>query len=243
MTAAITCHLVAAETLTWATPVVECLPACGLPETVDIASLVDHTSGLPHAPDGMFAETRDLRDPYARFTTEYFDREILPGLARQHTGTVGREEYSNLGYAVLTRLLETVTGRTWWDLAHGLVLATAGVTDATVTPDPADLPRLRTWVGGTRRSWTLKGSFVGAGGLVSTFGGLERYVRAVAQSALSRGVPRGWQVTGRVAWHNGQTRDHGAFVGFTRTHVVTVHTVGRRAGTADRIASRLLPSE
>lgn len=240
VTAAVAHRLAEVDALNLSVPVTEYLPSASLSENVTVDSLIEHTSGLPRIPTDMFTDPKDLVDPYARYTNEYFDTQVIPHLHEKNNGTVGVYDYSNLGYAVLTRILETATGRSWWELADELVLTPAGVTDATITPDPAHVAVLHTWTGKVRKQWTDVGPFIGAGGLVSTFDGLEQYAHHVAQSLRAGESLLGWQRTGQFVWHNGHNRDHGAFVGFTPDLVVTVHTLGYRSGTADRIATRLL---
>ncbi len=88
-------------------PVTASLPQTRLPETVTIRTLAEHTSGLPRLPKGLVATRDEAKDPYAKYTHEYFDREVLPQLALWHNPEkVGTMGYSNLGYAVLTRALE-----------------------------------------------------------------------------------------------------------------------------------------
>ena len=240
VTAAIAHRLADANALNLSAPTTEYLPSSSLPESATVSSLIEHTSGLHRVPADMFTDPKDLVDPYARYTNEYFDAQVIPHLHENHNGAVGVYDYSNLGYAVLTRILETAAGRSWWDLADELVLTPAGVTDATITPDPAHVPVLHTWTGRIRKQWTDVGPFIGAGGLVSTFDALEQYAHHVAQSHRAGESLPGWQRTGQLVWHNGHNRDHGAFVGFTPDLVVTVHTLGYRSGTGDRIAARLL---
>jgi CubicO group peptidase (beta-lactamase class C family) len=216
------------------------LPQTPLPSTDDVRSLVLHTSGLPRIPKGMITTVAEARDPYVKFTTAYFDAEVSPALAEQHRGTVGSFEYSNLGYAVLTRLLEVVTGRDWWSLASDEVFTPLGITGVSIHPAPERVPVLRTWTGGVRQQWTDTGPFIGAGGICGTFEALEQYGTAIA--AQSRGVrPFGWMDDPTLWWHNGHNRDHGAFIGVSHDGVrsVTAHTLGYNAGRADQIAATL----
>lgn len=240
VTAQITDRLADAGVLDLSWPVGRCLPEAGLPRSVDVRSLVTHTSGLPRVPADMLTTLAEARDPYAKYTTAFFDAEVLPALAGQHEGPVGRFAYSNLGYAVLTRLLEVVTGRDWWTLARDEVFAPLGITDVAIRPDPERVPVMVSITGRVRRQWTDTGPFIGAGGVHGTFDALEAYAVAVARR--TPGVkPSGWMDDPTLWWHNGHNRDHGAFIGVSHdgSRVVTVHTLGHRAGRADRIAARL----
>lgn len=240
VTARITERLAHAGIIDLSDPVSEYFPETQLPRTVDVLALATHTSGLPQAPRNMVATLGEARDPYAKYTNEYFDAEVLPTLAEQLDGTAGSFRYSNLGYAVLTRLLEVASGRDWWALAMDEVFAPLGISGVSISPDPKRVPLLRSWTGGILRQWTDTGPFIGAGGVHGTFDALEQYATAVA--AQSNGAkPFGWMADDALWWHNGHNLHHGAFIGvsYDGSRVITVHTLGHRSGRADRIAARL----
>lgn len=238
VTAQIASRLALAGDIDLAAPVAAYLPDSQLPEWVDVSSLITHTSGLPSLPPGT---PLIAPDPYAHFTTAFFDERVVPQLGAMHDGTVGISNYSNLGYAVLTRALEKVTGRDWASLASALVLNPLGLDQATTHHDPQRIVRLRTWGGSIRSTWVDTGPFVGAGGLLSTFEDLCRYARGMATAPWVERRPIGWMRSRGLWWHNGHNRDQGSFVGFDDhgSTTVVVHTLGYRVGTADRIATKL----
>ncbi|MGZ0067573.1 serine hydrolase domain-containing protein [Microbacterium arborescens] len=240
VTARIAQQLDRAEIIDLSAPVSEYLPETGLPRNVDVRSLVTHTSGLARLPSRMIETIAEARDPYAKYTTDYFDSEVLPDLSTQHGGHVGIFEYSNLGYAVLTRVLEVTTGLDWWTLAKEYVFDPLDITDVSTFPEPGRVPVLRTWTGRIREQWRDPGPFVGAGGLHGTFDALELYATSITRQT-PREKPLGWMEDSSLWWHNGHNRDHGSFVGVTHdgARVITVHTLGYSAGRADRIAARL----
>ena len=199
-----------------------------------------HTSGLANLPRACNTSLADLSDPFAKYTTEYFDEKVVPVLAKRHRGSVGAFNCSHLGCAVLTRLLEVFTGHDWWTLASTHVFTPLTIKDASINPAPECVPVLRAWTGAIRKQWTDSEPFVGAGGLHSTFDALGQYAMAVAQR--SRGVePRGWVSSRTLRWHNGHNRDHGAFAGFSHdgSRIVTVHTLGFNAGRSNKTATTL----
>lgn len=221
-------------------PVTEYLPQSRLPLDADVRSLAEHTSGLPRLPRRMITSMGDARDPYAKYTTARFDSDILPDIGEQLRGPVGTFEYSNLGYAVLTRVLEVAADQDWWTLAKRYVFDPLGIADVSVRPDPQCVPPLRTWTGRLCKQWTFAGPFVGAGGLHGTFDALESWAASRAQGAAGR-RPFGWMDDGDWYWHNGGTLDHGAFVAMSHDglRVMTVHTLGHNPERADAIAARL----
>lgn len=222
-------------------PVTDYLPASRLPQGVDIASLVSHTSGLPRVPADIHRGPEALSNPYGKYTDHYFDHETVPRLRDQHNGTVGNYEYSNLGYAVLTRVMEIAAGDDWWTLARQHVLEPLGVRDVSVDPDPDRIAVLHSWNGTPRSTWVDTGPFVGAGGFLGTFDALEQYALESHRNSLTQGDRAGWIRSRDWWWHNGHNRDQGVFVGVDEDAqwVITVHTLGRRAFTADKVGARL----
>lgn len=240
VTAMIAEELDRAGSVELSTPVSEYLPETGLPEAVDVRSLVEHTSGLPRLPRNIIRTRADAQDPYAKFTSGYFDEEVLPDLSEQLCGHPGSTLYSNLGYAVLTRLLEVATGDDWWTLAKRHVFTPLGVANVSICPEQQRVPVLRSWTGHICRKWKFAGPFVGVGGLHGTHDALERY--AITRTQRTPGEkPFGWLDDGDLYWHDGGTLDQGTFVGVSHdgSRVITVHTLGYNAGRVNRTAARL----
>lgn len=241
-TAAIAHRLADTDLLRFTDPVLAHLPDAGLPEIVTVRSLVEHYSGLRRMPSRSVAGRYSSADPFAVFTTEFFDDRVVPRLEHERTGPYGRHWYSNLGYAVLVRILEKATGRTWWDLARDLVFSPMAITDVGVDPTDPRVPELRTLDGTVRTHWALSaGPFVGAGGLIGTFDALESYAIASQRAAPKRDRMLGWSHGSGFWWHDGQVRDHGAWVGVddAATRVITTHAIGHLIGAADATAMRL----
>lgn len=106
-----------------------------------MGSLVEHTAGLPRV---LPSQAHAVGDPYAAWTADRVDREVLPELGRLIEESGGRDVdvgYSNLGYAVLTRVVELRTGRPWIELLRERVVTPLGVAAEAVTLDPTGLPR------------------------------------------------------------------------------------------------------
>lgn len=229
-------------------PVSRYLPESKLPTQVDVDSLVTHTSGLKRLPSDILTSWSERKDPYSKYTNGYFDERIVPKLHEQQSGTQGQFDYSNLGYAVLTRVLETVTEQNWWRLARDHVFTPWGISDVAVnhadhldSRDSTRLPRIRTWTGKPRETWIDTGPFVGAGGMLSTLDALESYAIAAHAHAGQEGL-YGWMESPGLWWHNGHLRDQGAFLGISTSgdRVITAHTIGHRIGMADRLAKRVV---
>ncbi|MBO0871388.1 MAG: beta-lactamase family protein, partial [Micromonosporaceae bacterium] len=92
-----------------------------------VRRLLSHTSGLQREPYGDVWDT--LQSPDARSLIAELERaeRVLPQSRRFH--------YSNLGYALLGQLVETVRGGAWAQLLTDRVLRPLGL--ASVTAEPA----------------------------------------------------------------------------------------------------------
>lgn len=206
---------------------------------ITLRELVTHTSGLPRLPEGgNFLWRLIVRpsDPYAGSTPdEIFDAAAAIGAAELETR--GHFAYSNLGVALLGRLLEAATGQSYESLLEARVLSPMGLTSTRFTEDLQGDPRLaRGHRNNLRvtRNWVLDG-YAPAGGLASNLVDMRRFleaaIRAVPGTPLGdsltkfwseadgfQGSGLGWLLTERqgerIIWHNGRTGGYYAFIGF-----------------------------
>lgn len=210
-----------------------------LPLTVTLRTLVTHTSGLPRV---LPEQDRVSADPYRRWTSQRLDE----ALAALDVATPGGESYSNLGYAVLTRCVEELTGAPWLERAQADVLGPAGVAPGDVALAPGPRAGLaRNVLGRPLEEWDLSaGPYSGAGGLWAT----PRAVVAAAEESLRLGSvldprsgPAGWGVADGRWWHDGGTLRAGACVTVEegRGRVVVAHVLGGLPTGAATRAARL----
>lgn len=179
---------------------------------ITLRHLAEHTSGLPRLPPGTARF-----DPYRKFTGDRL-HALLPGLDRLVTGPAGeREEYSNLGYAVLGAALTAATGQPYGDLVAEHVLSPLGLPhDAMVVEAPRHDRSLPTgWLGRTARPWTMTGAVLPAGGLWASPRTLARVLTALVIDRALGEPALGWQRTGPLPliWHNGGTGTASMFAG------------------------------
>ncbi|MFH9013826.1 serine hydrolase domain-containing protein [Streptomyces sp. NPDC017943] len=211
-------------------------PASG----ITLRHLMEHTSGLPRTPPGVKGLSRD---PYAAFGPRALE-ETLTRLDRISTSPAGlRQEYSNLGYAVLGAALVAAARQPYPDLLRRHVLGPLGVADEVLVAPPADRTlRAKGRFGGHRAAWTMSGAILPAGGLWAT----PRALAAVVSGLLVErklGAPSpAWQTAGRLLWHNGATRDASVFAGaFADTgDWVLIHRIGGSPDDTDRIGLDVL---
>jgi len=201
---------------------------------VTLRHLAEHTSGLPRLPPGT-----SRRDPYRKFTDDRL-RGLVAGLDLLAVAPSGqREEYSNLGYAVLGAALVAATGQAYEDLVAELVLSPLGLpAHAMSAAPPKDSRLLPTgWFGRTVKPWTMTGAILPAGGLWATPRTLARVLTGlVLERALGDPAP-GWQRTGPlpVIWHNGATGTASVFAGAVPDGRWTVvHRLSSASDATDR---------
>lgn len=221
------------------TPVSYILPSSRLDPSITLRHLVEHTSGLSRLPKGI----DDYRDPYRKFTTEFFDENVIPGLPELIEFKPGaQEQYSNLGYALLGRTLEVATNWPWWDIANKFCFDLLKVEGVVICPQTNQYAQAVNRLGSMRDVWNMESSpFLATGGLWSSLSTLEEYARAVHLKS-GRGRLPGWRLSKNMWWHNGHTRDAGSFIGVDTSGqlAVSVSTLNYPTGSADRLASDLI---
>ncbi|MFC9827071.1 serine hydrolase [Streptomyces albogriseolus] len=157
-------------------------------------------------------------------------------------GPLGKEEYSNLAYAVLGHALTTVTGCPYQQLVDTHVLLPLGLEAGAVTALPPAEQRLvpRGLFGRPRPLWTLTGPILPAGGLWSTCRTLSQVVTGLlVERRLGPPAPS-WQRSSPITWHNGATRGSSVVAAaHDDGRWIVLHRLGAAAGT-DRLARKTL---
>lgn len=247
MVAAVARALVADGALAWSSTVTE-LTGVEAPAQLTLEALIEHRSGLPRL---LPEQARMVRDPYRPFTDTRFDAEVLPRLGELAGAVPAEPEYSNLGYAVLTRAIELSQRAPWLGLLRDLVVRPAGLASDAVTLTPgANAVRARGLRGNVLEEWDLStGPFSGAGGLWASID----TVSTLARTALEPGSLLD-PLSGRTSWiddrprfwHNGATLRSGGIVvvDVAAGTVIAAHTVGglptSNATQAEKLVASLL---
>lgn len=235
--------------------------------SIPLVELATHTSGLPRlAMDGPTLRRLAFRpgDPYRGSTRD----EIFDAVASLDAGDLsgrGRFEYSNLGVALLGRLLEAGAGEDYEALLRSRVLGPLGLTSTRPTWEVEADPRLaRPHRDNLRpgRNWRLD-AYLPAGGLASTSEDMARFLEHVMDgepdfvrrtlelqwrdedSGTAMGL--GW-VLGSLdgeplVWHNGRTGGYHAFVGFLPGAEKGIVLLTNASLDADGLALALLGGE
>jgi serine-type D-Ala-D-Ala carboxypeptidase/endopeptidase len=205
---------------------------------ITLLELATHTSGLPRVHGGVTPLMRFIlrpSDPYRGTPTEELFRSVAD-LTDEDLATRGSPAYSNLGMALLGRLLEEEAGRSWEELLEDRILTPRELGRTGLTSDLMDDPH---FARGHRRNhrpaanWILDG-YAPAGAMASTLDDMVRFLLAVMEAEegpLARTMEPAWdqadgsgaaglgwafgEVEGeRVIWHNGRTGGYFAFLGF-----------------------------
>lgn len=179
---------------------------------VTLRHLADHTSGLPRLPPdtGLF-------NPYKDFTQTRLD-EFVGRLDSLVTASPGeREEYSNLGYAVLGAALVSATGRSYQELVDDHVLAPLGLPASAVTARP---PRDQCLLASSRlgrslKPWDLTGAILPAGGMWASTHTAARLLTGLLVDKILGEPALTWRRVGDLplTCHNGATRKSRIFAG------------------------------
>jgi len=234
-------------------------------QDASLEQLATHTSGLPRIAVDFLSLARTLSvDPYGGSTSE----EVFRSAARVPRMMVNPGEdlrYSNLGYALLGRLLERRAGRNYEDLLRQRVLEPLGLSGMATShsEEPGvELARGHGPGGRPAHYWHVDG-YAPAGCLIASADDLLEYLAAhlatahpaVAEAQRRRksfsdgsGIGLGWmhaQVAGRrLVWHNGATGGFRSFVGFLPDEGRALVVLANGQGDVDALARRLLdPSE
>ncbi|UTW61280.1 beta-lactamase family protein [bacterium SCSIO 12741] len=198
-----------------------------LPETIQqitVQQLVNHTSGLPRLAEDFWPE--NWSNPYM----DYDKTQFYSDLMNIDLDSVGKWQYSNLGYALLGCMLEELTDKK----GMASLISTLGLqnTSAEVSFRPTIYPHN---FGINVEVWDFPGFNQYMGGVRSTATDLTQYLRyqiknnpsfsstyqekdVAAVEADSLYCRNGWLVFRRnqesIIWHNGISGGSNSFIGY-----------------------------
>lgn len=202
---------------------------------ITLADLATHMSGLPRMPDNF--EPANETNPYADYTTEQMFAFVS---SYQLPRDIGSEyEYSNLGAGLLGQALTQRAGKGYEALVQERITGPLAMHSTAIELSPRLSGRMATGhneVLAIAPNWDLP-AFSGAGALRSTASDLLTFLamtlgtdktpltaaladtlatrRAIGEQETSAAL--GWTVTkssnGEIAWHDGGTGGHSAFIG------------------------------
>lgn len=227
---------------------------------VELVHLSNHTSRIQRIPSDLTTQKGyDASNPYKHYTKEMLLNYIstisidtFPGL---------KNEYSNLGAALLGVTLEKVYNKSYEDLVKEKITWPLKMNDTKITLNSEDEKRFaegHNSYGQTTDKWNL-GAFSGAGGLRSTSEDMIQFVKANLKdtvpalklshySTFNNGrdqVAMGWQLVttkkgNELIWHNGMTQGFSSFCGLIKSKNVGVVVLNNTGLSIDQIAIGIL---
>ncbi len=169
---------------------------------INLASLLDHSSGLPRLPEAFLSIIEDENDPYRDF-----DENIIKEYLILNTDQLSGKQYmySNLGYGILGYLLTLKLGKPLFDIIKEVILDPLGMTATSALPEAASCQMLNGHSSSNRimPHWQMN-CFQGAGLLISNTNDMLKFLRAQvngepAYLALTTNFENGKRVA--MAWH------------------------------------------
>jgi len=219
-------------------PVGRFWPALPFANTMTLGQLASHSSGLPRDPLGWRAIFRG-EQAVRSFRSQDLDTFLLRQPPK--LGPAKHARYSNVGIALLGRLLERVCAQPFSRAVHDAILQPLGMCDTCLDPETVQPHRLVQGHDSRGKPVTPFGwqGMEAAGLWRSSASDMGRFLRAhlgqagepwcslaqLAQQPLARlsrdtQVGLGWMVTehpalGRVVWHSGATFGQQAVAGWS----------------------------
>lgn len=234
---------------------------------ITLRELATHTSGLPRLPlHGPMLRRMVLRPGHPYHGSEPHELfQAVAELEAHDLETRGSFAYSNLGPALLGRLLEEAAETLYEDLLEERILDRFDLHDTHFTLQVLDSPSLAR---GHRenlrptRNWILD-AYVPAGGLASTLQDMTRFLQqamAGDDELLRRSFEPLWTGGGAgpdagmgwildtlddepFYWHNGRTGGYHAFLGFLPESERGIVVLSNTSHQGDALAVSLLRGE
>lgn len=224
-------------------PIAALVPGASPALTMTVAEVAAHVGGIPRLPGNFRAFLRDRDDPFAAYDATALDAALATMTPERPRGR--RHVYSNLGFAILGRILALRGGASVGELVRRRICEPLALEDTALGLDDDRRARLldgHTWRGRPARPWSFD-VFDAAGALTSTSRDLIRFVRAQTDPdgplarAFARARTETWRgrsfglglawfrspLDGDVeVWHTGATNRFASYAGFVPSRQVGV---------------------
>ena len=227
---------------------------------IKLMHLANHTSRIPRMPDDFESQPGyDVNNPYKNYNKKmvfnYLKRlviDTLPGV---------KNEYSNLGMALLGIILEKVYNKTYEELVSEFITKPCGMRSTKIVTGESENKHFATGYNGNGEPtphWDL-GDLAPAGGIRSTSADMIRYIKANMQEASEkfklahsptfndgRGtIALAWMVDinkkgNTQIWHNGGTAGFSSFCGYINGKKLGVIVLSNAGNRADYIGIGIL---
>jgi len=226
-------------------------------QPIRLKHLANHTSGLPRLPADLEKQPKfDALDPYRN----YSEKMLLSYLqtAKPDTTPGARQEYSNLGVAVLGLALEKIYGKSYEQLVKEKITAPFALSSTTFEDNEKRMAAGYDEHDNKVPYWRFS-AFAPAGALRSDMHDMRRYLDVQmkaddpavrrAQKETTREGPQavglGWMITQgasgkNLIWHNGGTFGFSSFLGFMEDRSTGIIILSNSGKPVDMLAMQLL---
>jgi CubicO group peptidase (beta-lactamase class C family) len=227
---------------------------------IELVHLVNHSGRVHRIPFNLMAQPNyDPNDPYKNYSKEMvFDymKKMIPD-----TFPGVKNEYSNLGMALLGLIEEKTYGKTFEELITEYICKPAGMTSTKINLNEEEKKRFATGydIGGKETSHWELGALAGAGGIRSTAEDMMKYTKANLEETIpafklshsttfNNGrdqVGMAWQIVitkkgNELIWHNGRTAGFSSFCGFIKSKDAAVVVLSNSGNPVDPVAIGIL---
>jgi CubicO group peptidase (beta-lactamase class C family) len=223
---------------------------------IELVHLANHSGRIHGVPFDLAAQPNfDDQNPYKNYSREMvfaYMKKMTPNVL---PGT--KNEYSNLGMALLGIIEEKVYNKTYEELITEYICKPLGMPDTKITLNEDQNKRFATGYSfsGTETShWDL-GDLAGAGGIRSTSEDMLKYAMANLKESNAaiklshastykdekNNVALAWHITttkkgNELIWHNGRTAGFASFCGFIKSKDLAVVVLSNSGNPVDQIA-------
>lgn len=227
---------------------------------IELVHLANHTSRVHRVPFNLMAQPGfNMGNPYKNYTKEMVMEYLKMMKPDTLPGT--KNEYSNLGMALLGIIEEKVYNKTYEELIAQYICQPLSMKDTKIIIPSADTSRFAKGYDGEGNLtpyWDL-GALAGAGGIRSTTEDMMIYTKANLEETLpafklshqttyndsKNHVALAWHKTitkkgNELIWHNGRTGGFGSFCGFIASKEAAVVVLGNSGNPVDQIAIGIL---
>ncbi len=227
---------------------------------IKLMHLANHTSRIPRMPSDFESQPNyDMNNPYKNYSKKmvfnYLKKlalDTLPGV---------KNEYSNLGMALLGIILEKVYNKTYEELVSEFITKPCGMKSTKIVMSENENKYFATGYnanGEPTTHWDL-GDLAPAGGIRSTSADMIRYIKANMQEASEKfklahsatfntgsgTIALSWFVDinkkgNTQIWHNGGTAGFSSFCGYINGKKLGVVVLSNSGNRADYIGIGIL---
>jgi len=225
---------------------------------IQLVHLANHTGRIHRIPFNLMAQPNyDANNPYKNYNKDMIYAYMK--LMKPDTFPGVKNEYSNLGMALLGIIEEKAYGKSFEELITQYICKPLEMNDTKITvTDTARFAKGYDDKGNLTPYWDL-GDLSGAGGIRSTTEDMMKYARAnleetnlamklAHQSTFNdrkNNVALAWHLTttkkgNELIWHNGRTAGFSSFCGLIKSKDVAVVVLGNSGNPVDQIAIGIL---